>query len=151
MKTLGMNKRQIATQLRAARVSGRQLSATLSGKFIPVNVSRTVQKNIFDNNLRSQFPVKEIAKIRKEYAGKPLAVETKEPQPEVSVEPVQQPVAATATPPAVAQAGAAPAQTTAAPALSSQPQNSGGIMSFLSSGNPIDAIKNLQIFQRAQQ
>ena len=55
-----MNKRQIATQLRAARVSGRQLSATLSGKFIPVNVSRTVQKNIFDNNLRSEFPVKEV-------------------------------------------------------------------------------------------
>ena len=108
-------------------------------------------KNVRDNELRSVFPREELRAIKKEFRNNPLAVETKDPQPEVSVEPVQQPVAATATPPAVAQAGAAPAQTTAAPALSSQPQNSGGIMSFLSGGNPIDAIKNLQIFQRAQQ
>ena len=152
MKTLGLSDRQIRKQLKAARISGSGLSKVRRGKFDPVDISQTVNKNIRDNELRSVFPRKELLAIRKEYRNKPLAVETKEPQPEASVEPVQQQsVAATATPPAVAQAGAAPAQTTAAPAPTSQPQSSGGILPLLSGGNPIDALKNLQIFQRTQQ
>jgi hypothetical protein len=151
MRTLGLSDRQIKQQLKAARISGSGLNKVLRGKFDPVDISSTVRKNVRDNELRSIFPREELRAIKKEFRNKPLAVETKEPQPEVSVEPVQQPVAATATPPAVAQAGAAPAQTTAAPAPTSQPQSSGGILPLLSGGNPIDALKNLQIFQRTQQ
>ena len=80
---------------------------------------------------------------------KPANSSEPEPRTEapVSEAPAQtvQPVAAVATPPATAQAGAVPAPSSA-PAPNTQ-----STLALLSSGNPIDALKNLQIFQRQQQ
>ena len=123
-----------------------------AGKFDPVDISQTVNKNIRDNELRSVFPRKELLAIRKEYRKKPLAVETrKEPQPEASVEPVQQqPVAAAVPPPAAAQAGAAPAQKWRLPHLL---HNHRAPRSFhsCSGGNPDRCAEELTDFHRGQQ
>ena len=60
MKTLGLSDRQIRKQLKAARISGSGLSKVRRGKFDPVDISQTVNKNIRDNELRSVFPRKEL-------------------------------------------------------------------------------------------
>ena len=153
MRKSGMADSEIRRALKKNKVA--DASQLMRGVFVPFSPSGTIKKKVRDNGNR--LPISEINKIKREFRQLKLGAQP-EPEPQVQEsrplvldEPDQQPVAATANPPAVAQAGAAPAQTTAAPALSSQPQNSGGIMSFLSSGNPIDAIKNLQIFQRTQQ
>ena len=158
-KKIGLSDEQIYRSLRQRSNIGRsEFGFLLEGRFRPISLNDKLFKQVYEESVVDGKP-----RVTKELPGRALSniygrlVNQKLTQENLGFEqrqrpqPAPQPVAATATPPAVAQAGAAPAQTTAAPALSSQPQNSGGIMSFLSGGNPIDAIKNLQIFQRTQQ
>jgi|9_EtaG_2_1085328.scaffolds.fasta_scaffold02499_1 hypothetical protein len=161
----GLTKGQIITALkRDSNLGTRELALILNGTFSPILISGKTMRDVFlesavkgEARKISMLPVQDIMSKYSEYLGRSLTDETlSEPSLNLSgitaldTEP-QQPVAAAAPPPpAVAQAGAAPAQM-AAPAPTSRPQDAGGIMSFLSGGNPIDAIKNLQIFQRTQQ
>ena len=152
MRKLGVSDSEIRRTLKKNRVAN--VSELMRGDFAPFKPSKEIKKKVRDNDNR--LPIPELNRIRREFRKLKLGTQP-EPEPQVQEsrplvldEPDQQPVAATATPPAVAQAGAAPAQTTAAPAPTSQPQSSGGILPLLSGGNPIDALKNLQIFQRTQ-
>ena len=153
MRKLGVSNAEIRRTLKKNRVAN--VSELMRGEFVPFKPSKEIKKKVRDNDNR--LPISELNRVRREFRKLKLGTQP-EPEPQVQEsrplvldEPEQQPVAATATPPAVAQAGAAPAQTTAAPAPTSQPQSSGGILPLLSGGNPIDALKNLQIFQRTQQ
>lgn len=144
MKTLGLEERQIRKLLKEAGVGGKSLSKIIRGKFDPIDISPTVRKNVRANEL--DFPRSEIRAIRKELRNKELSVETEQPEPVA-----QQPVAADVAPPSTsAQAGVAQAPQVTPASTSARPQDTGGILDLLSSGNPIDAIKNLQIFQRSQ-
>ncbi len=94
----------------------------------------------------------ELYEIKAQLQGRKLGQqeEPQEPEPRttapVSQAPTpEQPVAAVATPPATAQEGV-----TSAPSVAPSP-NTQSTLALLSSGNPIDALKNLQIFQRQQQ
>tara|TARA_R100001440_G_scaffold5239_1_gene11303 strand:- start:213 stop:4214 length:4002 start_codon:yes stop_codon:yes gene_type:complete len=150
MRKSGMADSEIRRALKKNKVA--DASQLMRGVFVPFSPSGTIKKKVRDNGNR--LPISEINKIKQEFRQRRLG-EAVEPQEQESgllnlESSSQQPVAATANPPAVAQAGVVPPQP-AAPAPVSQPQDTGGIMSFLSGGNPIDAIKNLQIFQRTQQ
>ena len=150
MRIMGLEDREIRKILKRANVG--DLGRVMRGEFDPIDVSSTtVSKNLRENDLRSVFPRSELNDIRRELRGRSLKVEEpQEPEPRttapVSQAPTQaQPVAAVATPPATAQAGA-----TSAPSVAPAP-NTQSTLALLSSGNPIDALKNLQIFQRQQQ
>ena len=148
MRKLGISDSEIRKTLRKNKVAN--ASDLLRGKFVPFVPSREIKKKVRENDNR--LPRAELNAIRREFRQRKLGVQPEAETQELETRTfVPKPVAATATPPAVAQAGAAPAQTTAAPAPTSQPQSSGGILPLLSGGNPIDALKNLQIFQRTQQ
>lgn len=151
MRTIGLNDQQIRKVFKDAGIAGyKKLLIRKQGKPNPLfdvpSVGPSARKNMRQNDL--SFPREEINQIRDEYRNKTLL--NPEPQveetrtPDLAPSQAQQPVAAAAPPPpAVAQAGAAPAQM-AAPAPTSQPDAS------LLGSNPIDALKNLQIFQRTQ-
>jgi hypothetical protein len=150
MRIMGLEDREIRKILKRANVG--DLGRVMRGEFDPIDVSSTtVSKNLRENDLRSVFPRSELNDIRRELRGRSLKVEEpQEPEPRttapVSQAPTQaQPVAAVATPPATAQAGV-----TSAPSVTPAP-NTQSTLALLSSGNPIDALKNLQIFQRQQQ
>ena len=146
MKLLGMTKPQIRKVFRDAGIGG--VNNILRGKFDPINISPTVRKNVRRNEL--DLPRQEINRIRKEFRNLPLGTmsppEEKE-TPTLDLEPVSQSptiaptqqVAASGAPPPVAQAGGV--NPLASPAPSSRDTS-------LLGGNPIDILKNLQIFQR---
>jgi|TARA_R100001480_G_scaffold1424_5_gene4336 hypothetical protein len=148
MRKLGISDSEIRRTLRKNKVAN--ASDLLRGKFVPFVPSREIKKKVRENDNR--LPRAELNAIRREFRQRKLGVQPEAETQELETRTfVPKPVAAAAPPPpAVAQAGVAPAQM-AAPAPTSRPQDAGGIMSFLSGGNPIDAIKNLQIFQRTQQ
>jgi len=160
-KKAGLTDAQIYRSLRERSNLGRQeFGFLLEGKFRPISINSKLFKQVYQEavvdgepRVLSQLPANELGNIygrlvNQSLASEELSFEPQRPQP-APAQP-QQPVAAATPPPVAAQAGVAPAPTTAAPAPTSQPPSSGGIMSFLG-GNPIDALKNLQIFQRTQQ
>lgn len=152
MRKLGIPDAEIRRTLKKNKVA--EVTALMQGRFVPFKPSRDIKKRVRENG--NSLPMSDIFRIRNELRGLNLGAQPEpEPQveetrtPDLAPSQAQQPVAAAAPPPpAVAQAGAVPAQM-AAPAPTSQQQDSSGIMSFLG-GNPIDALKNLQIFQRNQ-
>jgi hypothetical protein len=154
MRKLGISDAEIRRTLKKNKVA--EVTALMQGRFVPFKPSKEIRKRVRQNG--NNLPMSEIFRIRNEFRSRKLGAQ---PEPEAQVEEprtpdlapsapqTQQPVAAAVPPPAAAQAGAVPAQV-AAPAPTSQPQGSGGIIGLLSSGNPIDALKNLQIFERNQ-
>ena len=143
-----MSEQEIRRALKKNGVT--ELNALMRGEFVPFMPSSSIKKTVRQN--QNELPMSELYEIKAQLQGRKLG-EPETPQPEprteapVSQAPAQtvQPVAAVATPPATAQAGAVPAPSSA-PAPNTQ-----STLALLSSGNPIDALKNLQIFQRQQQ
>ena len=147
MRTMGLEDRQIRKILKRANVG--DLGRVMRGEFDPISVSSpTVSKNLRENDLRSVFPRSELNDIRRELRGRSLKPETPQPEP-VTQEttpsvPVAEPIQL-ATPQAGATASIVPPNTQAQSAPV-QPRDP----SLYSSGNPIDALKNLQIVRRLQ-
>ena len=147
MRLLGMSNSQIRKVFRDAGIGG--INNIMRGKFDPIDISPTVRKNVRRNEL--DLPRKEINRIRNEFRNLPLGTMSppeEEETPTLDLEPVSQAptiaptqqVAAAGAPPSAAQAGGAPLGT---------PRTSPPDPSLLG-GNPIDALKNLQLFQRSQ-
>ena len=132
----------------------------MRGEFDPIDISPTVRKNVRRNDL--DLPRNEINSIRRELRNLPLGTMSPPEEEETptsdldsllqaptsnldsllqapTIAPTQQ-VAAAGAPPSAAQAGGAPLGT---------PRTSPPDPSLLG-GNPIDALKNLQLFQRSQ-
>jgi hypothetical protein len=155
-KKAGLTEAQIYRSLRERSNLGRQeFGFLLQGVFRPISLNSKLFKQVYEESVvdgeprvLSQLPGNELSSIygrlvNQSLKEEGLAFEPRQ-QPQTAPSQAQQPVAAAAPPPpAVAQAGAAPAQM-AAPAPTSQPDAS------LLGSNPIDALKNLQIFQRTQ-
>lgn len=146
MRILGLDDRQIRKVFKDAGIGGYQ--KIMRGKFDPIDISPTVKKNVRRNEL--DFPRREINMLRREYRNLPLGTAkppTQEQEaPTSNLEPTfQQSAAALPSSTVPAQAGVATAPQQAAPA----PQTTAPDTSLLGS-NPIDALKNLQIFQRTQ-
>ena len=146
MRTMGLEDRQIRKILKRANVG--DLGRVMRGEFDPIDVSsRTVSKNLRENDLRSVFPRSELNDIRRELRGRSLEPETPQPEPvtqEITPSaPVAEPIQS-ATPQAGATASVVPPSTQAqsAPVQPRDPS--------LLGGNPIDALKNLQIVRRLQ-
>lgn len=151
MRKLGIPDSEIRKTLKKNKVA--EVTALMQGRFVPFKPSKEIRKRVREND--NKLPMSDIFRIRNELRGLRLGTQPElEPQVEETrsfvPQPVEQPVAAAVPPPAAAQAGAVPAQVAAPAPTTSQPQGSGGIMGLLSSGNPIDALKNLQIFERNQ-
>jgi hypothetical protein len=109
-----------------------------------------VRKNVRRNELN--LPRREINEIRRELRNLPLGTAKppvkKQEAPTLDLGSLpEQSAAALPSSTVPAQAGAVPAPQSA-PAPSSQPQDAAGILPLLGSG--LDALKNLQIFQRTQ-
>lgn len=145
MRKLGIPDAEIRRTLNKNKVAN--VSQLMRGKFVPFAPSKEIKKRVRDNG--NKLPISEINAIRREFRGRDLGVQ---PEPEAQteaprtfvLEPVEQSAAAPTSSVVPAQAGVAPAPTAAAPAPTSQPDAS------LLGSNPIDALKNLQIFQRQQ-
>ena len=143
-----MNDRQIRKVFKDAGIGG--IRNVMRGQFDPINISPTVRKNVRRNEL--DLPRNEINSIRREFRNLPLGTMSPPEEEETptsnldallqapTIAPTQQ-VAADDAPPSLAQAGGAPLGT---------PRTSPPDPSLLG-GNPIDALKNLQLFQRLQQ
>ena len=143
-----MSEQEIRRALKKNGVT--ELNALMRGEFVPFMPSSSIKKTVRQN--QNELPMSELYEIKAQLQGRKLGQqeEPQEPEPRttapVSQAPAQaQPVAAVATPPATAQAGV-----TSAPSVTPAP-NTQSTLALLSSGNPIDALKNLQIFQRQQQ
>ncbi|MEL0287068.1 MAG: hypothetical protein VXA34_00270 [Gammaproteobacteria bacterium] len=148
MRTMGMNDKQIRKVFKEAGIGGYQ--KLMRGKFDPIDISPTVRKNVRRNELN--LPRREINEIRRELRNLPLGTAKppvkKQEAPTLDLGSLpEQSAAALPSSTVPAQAGAVPAPQSA-PAPSSQPQDAAGILPLLGSG--LDALKNLQIFQRTQ-
>ena len=146
MRLLGMSDGQIRKVFRDAGIGG--INNVMRGDFDPIDISPTVRQNVRRNEL--DLPRQEINRIRNELRNQPLGTMSppeEEETPTLDLEPVSQSptiaptqqVAASGAPPPVAQAGGV--NPLASPAPSSRDTS-------LLGSNPIDILKNLQIFQR---
>ena len=146
MRLIGMSDSQIRRVFRDAGIGG--INNIMRGDFDPIDISPTVRKNVRRNEL--DLPRQEINRIRNELRNQPLGTMSppeEEETPTLDLEPVSQTntiaptqqVAAVGAPPPTAQAGGV--NPLASPAPSSRDTS-------LLGGNPIDILKNLQIFQR---
>jgi len=132
------------------------VSQLMRGQFVPFSPSSEIKKRVRDNGNR--LPMAQINAAKMQLRQRKLGAQ---PEPEPVSEPVtedletrtfvpqptEQSAAALPSSTVPAQAGAAPAPQSA-PAPSSQPQDAAGVLPLLGSG--LDALKNLQIFQRTQ-
>ena len=146
MRKLGIPDSEIRKVLKKNKVA--EVTALMQGRFVPFKPSKEIRKRVRENG--NKLPMSDIFAIRNELRKLKLGAQ---PEPEAQVEaprtfvpkPVeQQPAAAPTSAVVPAQAGVAPVPNAAAPAPTSQPDPS------LLGSNPIDALKNLQIFQRQQ-
>lgn len=146
MRKLGIPDSEIRKVLKKNKVA--EVTALMQGRFVPFKPSKEIRKRVRENG--NKLPMSDIFAIRNELRKLKLGAQ---PEPEAQVEAPrttvletqpQQPAAAPTSSVVPAQAGVAPAPNAAAPAPTSQPDPS------LLGSNPIDALKNLQIFQRQQ-
>ena len=124
-----------------------ELNALMRGEFVPFMPSSSVKKTVRENG--NKLPMSELYEIKSQLQGRKLG-EPETPQPEPVTQettpsaPVAEPIQS-ATPQAGATASIVPPNTQAQSAPV-QPRDP----SLYSSGNPIDALKNLQIVRRLQ-
>ena len=155
----GMSEQAIRQSLRNTGVSQRELSAIMRNRFVPLTVSRQLIREVNnevnveqENRILNRLPVAELNQIRRDMMGTPVVPERSQETTQMFGEPVE-PTAA----PAPALFGepvpTAPAPRTSAPAPTiTVPQGQVGpapAPSLLGS-NPIDALRNLEIFQRTR-
>ena len=148
MRKSGLSDAEIRRALKKNKVAN--VGALMQGRYIPFSPSTEIKKRV--RSYGNQLPLEEINAVKNEFRQRRLG-EPVEPQveetPTLDLEPVSQAptiaptqqVAADDAPPSLAQAGGAPLGT---------PRTSPPDPSLLG-GNPIDALKNLQLFQRLQQ
>ena len=151
-KRIGMSESDIARILRDANVP--DINQIMAGVYVPLNISRSVRENLNRNDNLDQLPIDQIMEIRNNSFDWKLGEEAIPDSDEVAaaseqIEPQPAPVAA----PAPAPQPVAPAPRTSAPAPTiTVPQGEVGpapAASLLGS-NPIDALRNLEIFQRTR-
>jgi hypothetical protein len=163
----GLSMQQIIVALkRDSNLGSEELGFISQGMFRPVSLSEKVFRDVYietaikgEARTISELPASELADIYNNFAGRSLVSETiqesTQQEPDIqrpdtplfgepvsqapTIAPTQQ-VAAAGAPPSAAQAGGAPLGT---------PRTSPPDPSLLG-GNPIDALKNLQLFQRSQ-
>ena len=150
MRKLGVSDMEIRRTLKKNKVAN--VSQLMRGQFVPFSPSSEIKKRVRDNGNR--LPMAQINAAKMQLRQRKLGAQ---PEPEPVSEdletrtfvpqPTEQSAAALPSSTVPAQAGAAPAPQSA-PAPSSQPQDAAGVLPLLGSG--LDALKNLQIFQRTQ-
>lgn len=144
MRRLGMSDAQIRREMRRNKVG--DIPELMRGVFAPMKVSSEIRKRARENDNR--LPIPELNSIRREFRGRRLD----EPlQPEVQEAPAFTPVEVepTAAAPAPTPAAPGPRAFTPAPVQPAAVPAPAPDTSLLGS-NPIDILKNLQIFQRQQ-
>ncbi|MCW3976543.1 MAG: hypothetical protein NWE77_01270 [Candidatus Bathyarchaeota archaeon] len=158
-KKAGLSDAQIYRSLRSrANIGKEEFSFLVQGKFRPISITSRLFKQVYEETavdgkprVTSQLPGGDLNRIYGRLVGQSLADESLDFQPRQAPQPAPQPTqqSAAALPSSTvpAQAGAVSAPQSA-PAPSSQPQDAAGILPLLGSG--LDALKNLQIFQRTQ-
>jgi len=150
MRKSGMKDIEIRRALKKNGVG--DVGSLMRGRFVPLAPASTVKKRVRANG--NKLPMSEINELRREFKKIKLGAQP-EPEPvsedletrTFAPQPTEQSAAALPSSTVPAQAGAAPAPQSA-PAPSSQPQDAAGVLPLLGSG--LDALKNLQIFQRTQ-
>jgi hypothetical protein len=144
MRKSGLSDAEIRRALRKNKVAN--ISELMRGKFVPFTPSSEIKKRV--RSYGNRLPMAEINAARREFRQRKLG----EPVPEAQVEepavievetPAQQPVQqAPVSSPSFTLTPATPPSNLGAP--QQQPDTS------LLGSNPIDILKNLQIFQRQQ-
>jgi hypothetical protein len=151
-RRIGLSTAEIARTLREANVP--DVNELLAGVYVPLNVSTSVRQNLNRNGNLDRLPMDEIVAIRENSRNWKLSAEEVPTSDEVAaaseqIEPQPAPVAA----PAPAPQPVAPAPRTSAPAPTiTVPQGEVGPAPApgLLGSNPIDALRNLEIFQRTR-
>jgi len=152
LRTIGMSDRDIRRILSENNIGG--VNAIMRNRYDPLQVSDEIRSVMRRNGTFSELPRREIQAYRQSRRGMPINPPDEEPMAEVPEETPVQTIAAPTqptTPIVGAVSGTAPAPT-AAPAASAPaptPPAQAPSPTFLGS-NPIDILRNMEIFQRQQ-
>lgn len=150
MKALGMSDSEVRRALKKYKIGN--VSDLMRGKFVPMQISSETKKQVRENG--NKLPLSELRQVAREFKNIELGAEEEETPVSVSA-PVDQTEDALfeGLLDDVAPVSQAPASATSnlgtLPAASGQ--SSAGTRTnpaFLSSGNPVDTLKNLAIAQR---
>ena len=160
----GMSDQQIRSAMRNSGISQRELSMIMRNQYVPLNVSRDVIREVAnevnvarENRILSRLPLTELNQIKQELRSTPLVSEGADatevvPQGGSLFSDLMPSTPASAPAPTrsmfadLAPRTSAPAPTITVPEGEVGPAPAPGLLG----SNPIDALRNLEIFQRTR-
>ena len=157
-RNAGMSDQRIRQSFRNTGISQRELNMIMRNEFVPIDISRDLIREVNnevnvlqENRILNRLPTQTLNELRREFRGSPIVPDRDAEPSYVPPEPIapaaQAPAAGVAPAPYVPPAplGAAiapPAAPQGAPAAAPSPTVLGS--------NPIDILRNMEIFQRQQ-
>jgi len=150
MRKLGKSDSEIRRALKRYKISN--IGQLMRGKFVPMDISSEVRKDVRQNG--NTLPTPELNAIKNEYRNKPLGGVEPESEDQTSapltLAPTSGPTLSTTSGSMLAPTSGPTLSTTGGPVLSSSAQATTAPSAALMGSNPADILKNMQIAQRTR-
>jgi len=157
-RNAGMSDQQIRQSFRNTGISQRELNMIMRNEFVPIDISRDLIREVNnevnvlqENRILNRLPTQTLNELRREFRGSPIVPDRGEEAPVFGAPVEAETMPMFGAPAEAPLMGVAPAAAPPSFAAVQAPQGPAAAPSPTVLGsNPIDVIRNMEIFQRQQ-